>query len=252
MSIDVVFTPVGLPPGEVAGRTVFVVDVLRATTTICAALHHGARAVIPVASTEEALKLAQTLGSGDVLLAGERNAVRIQGFALGNSPLEMAETSVRGRTLVMTTTNGTRAFLACAGAAAAYAVGAVNFAVAAARAREALAADRDLLVLCAGRDNQFGLDDAYVAGRLLQAVLGSLRRRKGLNDAALASLDLVRRYGERWERPLHVSRAGRELLRLGFRDDVHAAAREDAYPVLPLFHERRITAAPAPAPSPTT
>ncbi len=62
MRLDVVFTPAGLDAAEVQGRTVFVIDILRATTTICAALHHGARAVIPVASTEEALRLAQTLG----------------------------------------------------------------------------------------------------------------------------------------------------------------------------------------------
>ena len=62
---------------EVQGRTVFVIDILRATTTMCAALHHGAKAIIPVASTEEALRLAQTIGSADVLLAGEKDCVRI-------------------------------------------------------------------------------------------------------------------------------------------------------------------------------
>ena len=67
-----------------------------------------------------------------------------------------------------------------------------------------------------------------------------------MNDAAIASLDLVRRYGERWERPLSYSRAGRELIRLGFRADVLDAARLDAYPVLPHFHERRVTLAPVP------
>ena len=83
--------PAGLTPAEVQGRTVFVIDILRATTTMCAALNHGAKAIIPVASTEEALRLAQTIGSADVLLAGEKNCVRIPGFHLGNSPLEMTE-----------------------------------------------------------------------------------------------------------------------------------------------------------------
>ena len=72
MKLDVVFAPLGLLPAEVQGRTVFVIDILRATTTMCAALSKGARAVIPVAETDEALRLAQTLGSGDVVLAGER------------------------------------------------------------------------------------------------------------------------------------------------------------------------------------
>jgi phosphosulfolactate phosphohydrolase-like enzyme len=77
----------------------------------------------------------------------------------------------------------------------------------------------------------------------VSAALGGLSGRRGLNDAALASLDLVRRYGENWERPLRRSRAGRELIRLGFADDVKASARLDAYPVLPTFHERRVTLA---------
>ena len=115
MRLDVVFTPAGLDAAEVQGRTVFVIDILRATTTMCAALDHGAKAIIPVASTEEALRLAQTIGSADVLLAGEKNCVRIPGFHLGNSPLEMTETAVRGKTIIVTTTNGTKALLALPG-----------------------------------------------------------------------------------------------------------------------------------------
>jgi 2-phosphosulfolactate phosphatase len=246
MTLDVVFSPLGLTPAEVQGRTAFVIDILRATTAMCAALEHGAKAIIPVGSTEEALRLAQTIGSADVLLAGEINCVRIPGFQLGNSPLEMTERAVRGKTLVVSTTNGTRALLACQGAAAVYPAAAANLTLAAERAREALRHDGDLLVVCAGRSGAFSLDDAYCAGRLLAAALGSRRPRRGCNDAAIACLDLVRRYGDRWERPLARSRAGRELIRLGFRDDVTDAARLDAYPVLPHFHERRVTLAPVP------
>jgi 2-phosphosulfolactate phosphatase len=211
---------------------------------MCAALHNGARAIIPVASTEEALRLAQTIGSADVLLAGEKNCVRIPGFALGNSPLEMTEPIVKGKTIVVTTTNGTKALLAAQGAAAVYVAAAANLTLAGERAREALEQNRSVLILCAGRETAFGLDDGYCAGRLAAAALGGHRPRKGLNDAALASLDLVRRYGDDWARPLSYSSAGRELARLGFRDDVLDAGRLDAYPVLPQFHERRVTVAP--------
>ena len=245
MKLDVVFTPAGLTSQEVQGRTVFVIDILRATTTMCAALHNGARALIPVAATEEALRLAQTIGSADVLLAGEREAVRIPGFHLGNSPLEMTEAAVRGKTLVVTTSNGTRALLACQGAAA-YPACAANLSLAAEKVREALDTGRRPLVVCAGRAGGFSLDDAYTAGRLVAAAQGDIRPRTGLNDAAIAALDLVRRYGDDWERPLRRSRAGRELLRLGFGDDIAAASRMDAYPVLPHFHERRVTLAAVP------
>jgi 2-phosphosulfolactate phosphatase len=246
MRLDVAFTPAGLTSAEVQGRTVFVIDILRATTTMCAALHAGARAILPVASTEEALRLAHTIGGDDVLLAGERNCARIPGFQLGNSPLEMTEATVRGKTLVVTTTNGTTALLACQGASAVYLAGAANLGVAAEKARECVQQDGGVLILCAGRGGGFSLDDAYCAGRLAAATLGGIKARRGINDAAIASLDLVRRYGQRWERPLSYSRAGRELIRLGFRDDVLDAARLDAYPVPAHFHERRVTPIPVP------
>jgi 2-phosphosulfolactate phosphatase len=246
MKLDVLFTPAGLTLAEVQGRTVFVVDILRASTSMCAAMSSGAKAILPVSSTEEALRLAQTIGSADVLLAGERNCVRIEGFHLGNSPLEMTESAVRGKTIVLTTTNGTKALLACQGAEAVHPVCAGNLSLAAERAREALEREGGMLVVCAGRGGAFSLDDAYAAGRLAAAALGGSRGRRWCNDAALASLDLVRRYGEKWERPLSRSRAGRELIRLGFGDDVKAAARLDGYPVLPSFQERRVTLATVP------
>jgi 2-phosphosulfolactate phosphatase len=246
MKVDVFFTPLGLSATEVQGCTVFVIDILRATTSICAALSHGAKAIIPVGSTEEALRLSQTIGSANVLLAGEKNCVRIPGFHLGNSPLEMTETAVRGKTLIVTTSNGTRALLACQGAAAVFPTAAVNLSAAAERAREALEDDQHVVIVCAGRDGAFSLDDAYCAGRLASAIFGATKPRSALNDAGLASLDLVRRYGSRWTRPLAYSKAGRELIRLGFRADVREAARLDAYPILPHFHERRITPVPVP------
>jgi 2-phosphosulfolactate phosphatase len=246
MRVDVFFTPAGLSAAEVQGRTVFVIDILRATTSMCVALSHGAKAIIPVGSTEEALRLAQTIGSADLLLAGEKNCGRIPGFHLGNSPLEMTEAAVRGKTLIVTTSNGTRALLTCQGAAAVFATAAVNLSAAAERAREALEGDQHVLIVCAGREGAFSLEDAYCAGRLAAAIFDSAKPRRELNDAGLASLDLVRRYRSGWRRPLAYSRAGRELIRLGFRGDVLEAARLDAYPVLPHFHERRITLVPVP------
>jgi 2-phosphosulfolactate phosphatase len=129
---------------------------------------------------------------------------------------------------------------------AGYLAAAANLTSAAERAREALQTDQPVLIVCAGRDGAFSLDDAYCAGRLASAIFGGTRPRRALNDAGLASLDLVRRYGAGWKRPLAYSRAGRELIRLGFRADVRDAARLDAYPVLPHFHERRITLVPVP------
>ncbi len=244
MKLDVFFSAAGLAPPEVAGRAVFVVDVLRATTVICAALYHGAKGIVPVASVDEASRMAQTLGPEDVILMGERNCQPIEGFPLGNSPLEMTEATVRGKTLVMSTTNGTRALLATQGAAEVYVAAAANLGLAGQRARELLETRKDLVIVCAGKEGQFGLDDAYAAGRLaLEAIAGG-RRRKGLNDAARVAVDLARRF-KSWERPLSLSAAGRQLAKLGMGADVADAARENSYPVLPIFHDRRITSAVA-------
>jgi 2-phosphosulfolactate phosphatase len=242
MKLDVFFSTAGLAPQEVAGRPVFVVDVLRATTVICAALYHGAKGIVPVASVDEASRMAQTLGPEDVILMGERNSEPIEGFALGNSPLEMTEPAVRGKTLIMSTTNGTRALLATQGASEVYVAAAANLALAGARARQLLHTGKDLVILCAGKEGRFGLDDAYAAGRLALEAIEGRRRRKGLNDAALVSVDLARRF-KTWERPLTLSAAGRQLAKLGMGADVADAARENAYPVLPVFRDRRITTA---------
>ena len=243
MKIDVFFTASGVQPAEVQGRSVVVVDVLRATTTIAVALDHGAREVVPAASTEEALRIAQNLERADVVLAGERRSTRIPGFALGNSPLEFTADAVHGKTIVLTTTNGTPALIAAQGAREVIALAAVNFGVVAQHCRAALEQAGDLVILCAGSERRFALEDAFAAGRLTKVVLpeGGLRR-VDVNDGALASLELARHYGERWLRALRASAHGRELLELGFRADLEACAAQDTYPVLPIYADRRITA----------
>src|SRR5205085_1301794 len=131
------FTPLGLTPAAITGKPVIVLDILRATTTIVAALANGAKAVVPTASSEEALKVAPNFDRKERLLAGERRCVRIPGFDLGNSPLEMTTEVVGGKTIILSTTNGTPA-LAAAETGRPVIVGAVtNFSAAAKVARKA-------------------------------------------------------------------------------------------------------------------
>src|SRR5213079_1724641 len=115
MKIDVYFTPLGLGAGDLGGRGIVVIDVLRATTTVVTALANGAKAVIPAATSEEAVRLASNLEKDGVLLAGERKSLKIEGFALGNSPREMTPATVGGKTIVLATTNGTPALVAAQG-----------------------------------------------------------------------------------------------------------------------------------------
>jgi 2-phosphosulfolactate phosphatase len=243
VKLDVVFAPSAVTASDVAGRTVVVVDILRATTSIAVALANGAKAVLPAASTEEALRIAQNLERDTVVLAGERKSARIPGFALGNSPAEFGAEAVGGKTVVMTTSNGTQALIAAQGAREVIAAAAVNFSAVVARARAALEQHGELLILCAGGDKQFALEDAFAAGRLAKVLLpeGGTRSVE-VNDSAVAALELARHYGERWARALKASAHGRELAQLGFRADLDACAAQDTHPVLPLYADRRITA----------
>jgi len=248
LNIDVYFTPNGLAPSDLQGRTVVVVDVLRASTSIAVALANGAKAVLPAASTEEALRIAQHLERDQLVLAGERKSVRIEGFALGNSPLEFTPEAVGGRTIVLTTTNGTQALIAAQGAKEVLVAAAVNFSVVVERARAALAAGGDLVVLCSGQDRRFALEDAFAAGRLVKVLLpeGGLKVVRA-NDGALASLDIARHFGEKWLKALKACNHGRELAELGFALDLRMCGTQDTHPVLPIYADRRVTAhRPAP------
>src|SRR5688572_25556818 len=112
MKVDVYFAPTELTDRSLAGTVVAVVDVLRATSTIVEAIANGARAILPAADMDDALRLAQTIGRSEVLMCGERGARKIEGFDLGNSPLEFTSEVVADKLVVMTTTNGTRALIA--------------------------------------------------------------------------------------------------------------------------------------------
>jgi 2-phosphosulfolactate phosphatase len=244
MKLEVAFSPQAVDPDHLSGHTAIVIDILRATTTMCAALHHGARAVIPTGSPDEARTTARLVEKEDVVLAGERNAVPIPGFDLGNSPCDMTRQRVEDKTVVMSTTNGTQALLAAASARAVYPGAASNFSLLATRARQALDADGTLLILCAGRAGAFGLDDAYCAGRLVMAALNGRDTREGLNDAAIAAVELAGQFGPRWDVPLRLSAAGRQLERLGLGDDIDDAAQEDGFASLIRFQDGRVTLAP--------
>src|SRR5437588_603453 len=209
MRIDVPFTPLGLGAGDLAGRGVVVVDALRATTTIITALANGAKAVIPAATSEEAVRLASNLEKDGVLLAGERRSVRMEGFALGNSPREMVPAAVAGKTIVLATTNGTPALVAAQGGEPVLVGAPVNFKALVERARAVLLAPRDLVIICAGREKQFAIEDAYTAGRVIKAVKKGLRK-LALNDAARAALALTDELTS-WTEALEGSEAAHQL-----------------------------------------
>jgi 2-phosphosulfolactate phosphatase len=240
MKIDVYFTPLGLNAGDLAGRGVVVIDVLRATSSIVTALSAGAKAVVPAATSEEAVRLTANLEKDGIVLAGERRMVKIEGFGLGNSPREMTPGAVAGKTVYLATTNGTPALVAAQGGDPVLVAAALNFTAAAERARAVFAERGDLVIMCAGREKQFALEDAYTAGRLVKAVKKGARK-VTLNDAAQVSLDLAGQQGG-WEDAFDASDAARQLIDVGLGDDVAYCAHPDRFTVVPVYADRRITA----------
>lgn len=240
MKLSVYFTHLGLTQNDVSGRPVLVIDVLRATTTIVTALGHGAKAILPTNGADDALRLANNLERDDLLLAGEKGYQRIDGFECGNSPLEMTPEKVNGMTIVLTTTDGTPALLATDPGEPVFVGAAVNFSAAAESARAAFEKTGELIILCAGRERRFALEDAYVAGRFAREILPSRSRSVELNDAAIAAQQLVRRYGEKWKTALNASSAARALKELGMAGDVAAATEIDKFDIVPQYAERQV------------
>jgi 2-phosphosulfolactate phosphatase len=233
VKLDVVFAPAEIEAAKLAGRTIVVIDVLRATSTIIEALSNGARAVIPVDTVERAVRTAAEIGRDEVLLCGERGAKPIAGFQLGNSPLEFTAERVAGKTLVMTTTNGTQAMLA-AGAARRCMIGAFLNADA---VTAALAGDDDVVLLCAGREGRFALDDAVCAGWIARrlAQRGSVRR----TDGTRAAIRLASHLGKPPLRFLRRTAHGAHLRRLGLGRDVDFCGEVDRWQSVPQLRDRR-------------
>ena len=216
MRVHVAFTP----DEAAAAPTGVVIDVIRATSTICQALDAGYQRVWCAAEVEDA----RALRNGDVTLGGERLGVRIEGFDLGNSPREYLEP--RSATLAMSTTNGTRAIVTAAERCKrVYIASLLNLEAVTEKARSH---GDDVAVFCAGVKGAFALDDAYVAGRVADG-LGFER-----SDAAEAARRLATSYVSA-EEAFRASRSGRNLINHGpeLEADIPWCARESVLAVVP-------------------
>ncbi len=235
MKIDVFFRA-GEPAAlDMVDHTVVVIDVLRATSTMVEALVNGARGVYPAASTEEAMKLAGSLGREDTLLCGESKGLMIEGFDLGNSPREFVADRVADKRLVMSTTNGTRAFLLAEDADRVLACCFLNLGAVV----EAVTDVEHLVVVCAGREGRFATDDAVCAGALIDRLQGLNEEEIELNDAGHAALELANRFriGADF---LAMTDGGKNLVDIGFHDDLTHCAQLDRYSVVPEMEDRVI------------
>jgi 2-phosphosulfolactate phosphatase len=217
-----------VPPGRLIGAVAVVIDVLRATTTMVHALAAGCACIRPCAEIDEARAVAGELRVGKVLLAGERGGAPLPGFDLGNSPREYTSRLCRGRTIVMTTSNGTRALVRAAEAERVLAAAFVNYsAVCEQLRREA----RPVHIVCSGTDGDVALEDTLLAGALVDFL--SQVSEVQLNDAARLAWDTFENQRAILAGALEVSRGGAILRRLGYDEDVAAAAQVDRFHLVP-------------------
>jgi len=233
--IDVAVTPAAAPD-NLRDVAIVIIDVLRATTTIVRALESGAAAIIPCLEPDEAIAVRNRIGRDRVLLAGERDAQLIPGFDLDNSPASFTVAAVDGKTIAFTTTNGTRALrrLGHAGAAAVYCAAFTNRAaiVAALLAVEA----HHVLLVCAGTDGAFSLEDFLCAGAIAD---GFVRHNAQctLSDAARAAALTYRACANYLPDAVASSEHSLTLTAKGFGSDILTAAQIDVSPVIPLYRD---------------
>lgn len=255
--VQVALLPSAVQGIDLSGSVAVVIDVLRATTTIIHALAAGAEVVIPCSEVEEAFAIRDRVGAQKCVLGGERHGLLIEGFDLDNSPFSYTPESVGGKTVVFTTTNGTRALAACRSAASVLVAGFVNRSAVV----ERLKADgRPVWIVCAGTDGYVTAEDVLVAG----ALASDLADTKPLSGKAPTfqeievpgpvsgdASDLAIRFYESHGRDdrsrlaaMRASRGGQNLVENGFDQDIERAT-EDSRPgllIVPEFRGGRITA----------
>jgi 2-phosphosulfolactate phosphatase len=240
VQVNVFFSANHLDELELRDKIVVAIDVLRASTTITYAMRAGAREIIPVATVAAAMKIVGNLHSTSTILCGERGGKRVEGFKLGNSPFEYTEEAVRGKALILTTTNGAVALTKAKYARECFVTSFVNLSA----TIEALAAipnmdSEDLIILCSGREDQFSLEDATCAGMLITRMMPRFGTMK-LSDSARAALSVYHQYGSDIYRTLVDSDHGQHLLELGFEQDIRAASQIDSVPLVPVLEQNAI------------
>lgn len=231
MKINVLFSPLNIDDLYFTGKTTVVIDVLRASTTILTALSRDAREVIPVNTIEFAMKVSGNAFGGQTLLGGERNTKMIEGFTLGNSPLEYDTDSISGKSIILFTSNGTKAvvkakfsenlFIACFN----------NLKI---TAQYAAYLGNDLEILCAGSNGMFCIEDSVCAGKLIHEIR-NIKDDLTITDAARASLVLSETLGLDVYKMLSECEHGQLLIKNGFEEDIKFCAELNSNNIVASF-----------------
>ena len=233
MKLDVLFSPVQADELFFTGKTTVVIDVLRASSTIITALSNGAKEVVPVGTVEFAVKVSGGIFGGQTLLGGERNTKKIEGFALGNSPSEYTTEIVNGKAIVFFSTNGSRAIVKAKYSANLFVCSFNNLKTLAKHLRKL---NEDVIILCAGNNNFFSLEDSVCAGMLISELIAGNKKNE-LTDASAGALTLFKSFGKNIFKMLSETDHGQLLINNGFKEDLKACAELDSTDVIPYFAE---------------
>lgn len=228
---ELFFSPAQVDDLYLRNKNVVVVDVLRASTTIATALFRGAKEIIPVATIESAVKVSGSLFGDVILRGGERNGRVIEGFNLGNSPREYTEEVVKGKSIIYTTTNGSVAMVKGRYAKNLVIAGFTNISKVVAFLKDL---KEDVVIICAGKQNDFSLEDAVCAGMLLSKFRKSIRNAV-FDDAGKAAVSLYEKYGKNIVSMLQETDHGKFLIESGFEEDLKVCGTVDSIPVLPVM-----------------
>lgn len=233
MNIDVILRHQDIIPEQLAGKNVVIIDVLRATSVIVTALANGAKSVETVASIDEAFAIKNA--RPNVMLAGERMAVKIEGFDFGNSPLEMTQNAVKGKELLLCTSNGTQAVAASKQAKSIWTLAFNNME---AVENELLRLQEDLIIICSGTQGKFSLDDALAAGIFINRLKQKISLQ--LSDSAIA-VSLAIEDEEKLSISLKNCFHLNWLLQKGMKNDVDYCLQLDLINAVPKFNGQSFT-----------
>jgi len=236
MKVDIYFFPQNIEELLLKEKTIVVIDVLRASTSIATAIYNSAKEVVPVTTVAEAGKIAANTG-GSVILGGERNGVKIEGFHLGNSPSEYSEEKVKNKTVVFTSTNGAVALVKTKFAKYSIVGSFVNVSLV---ADFLLQQNQDFMIICAGKQHAFCIEDTVCAGMIIRKVADAAPIEP--TDAAVAALALYENFGHSILEMLQNSEHGLFLKEIGCENDLEICSAVDSLPVLPMYANNAIHA----------
>ncbi|MCG2588602.1 2-phosphosulfolactate phosphatase [Rhodohalobacter sulfatireducens] len=236
-TIDVFYSLHSFQEDELRDKTVVIIDVLRASSTIVTAFMNGAKAIIPVGDMGEASKIAQNVDSDNYLLCGEKDGEKIEGYDLGNSPLEYLKEIVEGKNLIFNTTNGTKAIKKSLGSSKTYIASFLNVS---AIVDELKKQENEIVLVCAGWKGRLAFEDMLLAGNIIHLLCnGSLPN--GSRDGAKVAFGLYDKFGDDISTVIHQSNHATRLKDIIGTSDIDYCCQVDITDMLPRLKEGMIT-----------